>query len=93
MTKEQARERIRELEAEKSGAVARVFACDLVQFWVLYVAKSLDETFPAWPNTDGDNAENREKWRRLREAWKTASEKNIAIYTELRRLYRIAEEE
>lgn len=93
MTKEQAQKRIRELEAENHGAVAHVFACDMWQFWILYVAKSPDETFPAWPNTDGDNAENREKWHRLSEARNTAMKRHTAIYAELRRLYRIAETE
>lgn len=91
MTKEQAQERIRELEAENHGAIANVFACDLWQFWVLYVASTPDEDFPAWPNTPADNAENRAKWHRLSEARKTASERHIAIYTELRKLYRIVD--
>lgn len=91
MTKEQAQERIAQLTKELHGAVANVFACDLWKFWVLYVAMSDDETFPAWPDSEADDAENRAKWHRLSEARRIASEKNIAITTELRHLYRIVD--
>lgn len=90
MTKEQAQERIRELEAENHGAVAMVFSYDMWQFWLLYVASTPDETFPAWPDSEADDEENRAKWKRLHEALKNARERNIAIHTELRKLYRIA---
>lgn len=91
MTKEQAQERIAKLREELHGAVANVYACDLWRFWVLYVAKSIDETFPAWPGSEADDAENREKWHRLDEARRIASKRNTEITEELRYLYRIAE--
>lgn len=92
MTKEQARQEISALQAELVGAVANAF-CESWKFWVLYVAKSTDEEFPAWPESEHDDAENREKWHRLSKAQHEAAEKNIKIRERLRQLRRIAEEE